>query len=535
MRVSLRAGRALPDSPLLFKVIFEITMPYTWPATELDSADALLGLMGSFWAETYQGNDLVASLLQARARLAEQTYLDFLDLVAAMSRFSVPVFHKRNWTLLTLRQSQMNMADANLARFDGTYKFDGTIQFDVPLPTPYYVWPLDQNFVGANVVLSSIINSETTWLNGQDFFIQNGSIWFRRNPFNALGVVNEAIYEDGVVVDWQCAVWLYRGEYDWQTTYKQFGYAVDILAKSGVNYRDLINAFYDAIVNGSTELSIKQAFAAICDVPVAKGAEVVESVTQDSRSLWVVTDQNVYPFLPGSTPVVGAGDSVQAGDPLVDTVQFFEFGRGQVPDEIQALAVGKGFLGTGFYQDLVFENKEVPLVVDATGEYTRVSFELGGMPSDVDEFWDQVHAKGVAADETLAMLMDQRPPGARDTQPGPQALPQTINPLGFLLQNVFRNNLFVVKLQTDLFGPNALGLHNGRILRDLTPPHTACIVLMELTQKDQIVMDGPGDSTRAGYEESMSTFPCSNFADSIDPTVMISERVRVYQIGGQCQ
>ena len=70
---------------------------FTYPANDLDRRQNLLALLGSHWTNVYQGNVLLESYLFARAQEEVQAYLDLMETVAAVSRLSVPVFHRDNW------------------------------------------------------------------------------------------------------------------------------------------------------------------------------------------------------------------------------------------------------------------------------------------------------------------------------------------------------------------------------------------------------------------------------------------------------
>lgn len=510
-------------------------MPVVFPASELDDAKRLLALIGSFWSNVYHDGDFVASLLHARAQVEAQAQLDFAELLAAVSRFTVHVFHTDNWYFLRLAESEKNAT--GLAEFDGTYTFQSGLDYDVPVDTAYYAWAVPDALVDARVVLNAVTGATVVLTQGVDFFLTPGVIRFREDPFTNERIAQTDVFENGVVVDRVCGVWVYRGQWDWETVYRQFGYAVADRMTASFAYRDFVNTVFDGLVEGTTRRTIEGLFAALADVALARGTETVEVVAVDARGLVIVTDRTAYRFTRGSTPLVLAGDVVEAGDALVDTVRFFDLNRGQVPeaDVVRALAVGRGLLAEGYFQDLVFENKTVPLIVetDAAG-YTRVSFEIGGFIADIEKFWDDTHAAGIAAGSTLAMLLDQRT--NKTGQPTAKALPATINPFGFLCQNVLRNNAYLVRLKPTRFGPNAPGMTHAKILRKLVPPHTVCIVLVELeADTDTITMDRPGDETTPGYTEVVTTFQGMSASDTIDPLVRVTEAVKCYQIRGRCE
>lgn len=505
---------------------------YTWPS-DLDDAGKLLGVVGSFWAETYAGNDLVASLLHAKAQHQAQAQLDLLDVVASLSRFTVPIFHKENWTLLPLKASELNAP--NLPAFDGTYNWDGQIKFDTPVASGLFAWPAPPGLVDAKVVLNQITDSSLTCVKGTDFFVVPGAVWFRENPFLHPGVRILDVYEDGVVTDRVAHVWVYRGEFDWATTYKQFGYVLGFKLNSSRKYREVVNAVYDGLVEGTSARCLEDFMSAVCDVPLARGSETVRYVLDDGRKKWVVTDDNVYGFARGATVIVVPGQDVRAGDPLVDALRFFDTNRGEAPAEVRALSVGRGFLSSAYFRELTFENLTVPLVVEENVDgYTKVSFDVRGWPADVEQFWDDTHAAGVAANDTLAMRLDTRT--NKTGQPTAVALPATVNPLEFLCENVLRGNFFFIVVKPEGFGPEASGLPSARILRRLIPPQTGCVILVQLEYGGDIVtMDGTGDETDAGYQEEIEVFLGNTIEETIDPATYVAEDVRVVQIGGHCQ
>lgn len=511
---------------------------FIFPDSDFDNPQKLLAMVGSLWQNTYQGSALIEDTLAARAQLDEQNHLNFLELLAAMSRLTVPIFHAENWSLLRFLESQRNQAVATLARYDGTFTYDvaSGLAYGVPNPSLVSTWSLPDNLRGGKLLMNRITAASLTLVQGVDYVINRDTassatiITFRTNIFDNDLVPRRNILQNNVVVDREAGLWLYRGEYDLNTVYEQFGYALGLRLQSSPLFRDLINAVYDALVFGTAQSSQRLAFSAMTDVPLVKNdGEIVEGIFDDADQRHVVTDKTVYTFHPEATVIVAIGDVVNTYDTLTDTLQFFEFNRGQIPDDIKALAIGKGFLAHGFFQDVVFENKIVPWVIETDPfGYTKMSFELGGFPTDVDRFWDVVHQEGLLRNQTLAHLLDQRP--VKVGEPTAAALPINTNPLGFLLQNVFRANAFVVKIKTSTIGNDALGLYQGKIWRKITPPHTACIVLVELAfAETSITLDEEGGFP--GYLETVQSFTGTGMAETLGPN-FVGERVRTRQLVG---
>lgn len=515
-------------------------MPYL--ESDFDVASKLSNLLGSFWAQTYGGAEQVESLLYAYGRLALQSHADLLELVGAMSRLKLPVLHTSRWFPLTIKLSELNQGRANLPKWNGEHTWGDGIQYDIPTSSAYYVWELPADFVDCACVADRITGATVLWTKGADFFLRDNGIWFRENPFAGfpgIPFTSQTLFDAvGEMSDAECTVWCYRAQFDWEAVHKQFGYVLDLKLPSSEGYKAFVNAVFDALVEGTHIRSIEQMFSAISDVPVIESTEIVESVLTDNAYRWVVTDKTAHRLHIDSDVTVAVADVLEPGSTVSDTLKFFEFNRGQVPDvaDMRALALSRNFLASGYFQDLVFENKTVPLVVETDVDgYTKISFEVGGTPADIEKFWDDVHASGIAAGKTLAMLLDTRPVSAQITQPTAAALPATINPLRFLIENNLRNNYYAVRLRPATYGPKALGLYNARMLRRVIPPHTACLIFVELEfPGDDIIMDGDGNETTPGYAEELNVFLGESLADDIDPNDYIDEAVRCYQINGQC-
>lgn len=514
---------------------------YVYPTNDLDRADNLLNLLGSYWSTTYLGNAFLEDIVQSKAQLTAQTWLNFMELIASVSRFEIPVFHQENWYALRIKESELNNFDVLIPDYKTgtsyTYATSTGLSYGKAQAIEgYFSVPLPSSVVEVRTVLNKIVAPSLVFQEGIDYWVpEAGVLTFRDNPFNNSSIPVQDVVVDGVTTDRECILWLYHGQWDWDNVYEQFGYALSLRMASSEGYRDIINAVLDAFTGGTSSSDLQFAWSAITGVPITvEKTETVEVVESDSRSLVVVTDKNAYNFSLNSSATVAVGDVVHAGDSLVDTVKIYEFNRGSVSSDITGLALGAGFLSVGFFGDLTFENKDTGLVVEENVDgYTKVSWDLGGFPGDIEKFWNDVHAQGVADGKTIAMYLDVRPDPVG--QPTAASLPATINPLEFLCENFLRYNTFLVKIKTNQLGDNKLPSIPAVALRKIIPPHTAMIVLVELVHTDTpITMDGSGDVNTAGYDESLSGFPCMPTEESVNGTTYISEKTRLVQVSGRC-
>ncbi len=516
--------------------------PFVYPASELDERAKLQAAVGSFWTDVFNDETVLASFLHARAQLDVQTQLNLMELLQTISRFSVPIYHTDNWYLLTLLETDKNAVDLANPRFDGAYTFGDPVMlsFGDTLQTPYSAWAVPEDLKQAPVILNRIVAPSLTLTHGIDYSVQEGAILFRDNPFENPYVPVREIYENNRVIDRELQLWVYRGQFEWHTLSNQFGAVIGLRLPSSQQYKRLLNAVFDGIAEGGSLRNVLSALSAICDVPLTReDGEIVENILEDARSRWIITDKHAYEFHLDASVEVAVGDVLQAGEALTGSLAYYEFNRGQTPTatQLRSLAIGKGYLSGGFFGDIVFENKDVALVVEGpnadTGNYTKVSFEIHGTPGDVEKFWDDVHEAGIAAGQTLAMLLDTR--DEKVEQPTAANLPTTVNPVEFLCQNILRSNYGVVVVNTSTLGRNALGLHHARILRKIIPPPTALLIYAELEYGgDEIIMEGSGDEDAPGVAEDLLTFLSGTFTDEIDPADLVDERVRFRQITGIC-
>lgn len=515
---------------------------YIYPANDYDKARNLLALLGSHWSNVYHGNELVETYAFARAQEEIQTYQDILETVASVSRLEVPIYHTDNWYFLTIRESDLN--ERTLKYGDGAVygtQADGSVyvygEANIAVEGVYYAFPLPTDLKDVNLVLNRLTEPSLSWVKGTDYFLDTdeGYIYFRENPFSTGLFAERDIIEEGEVTDSEIGMWLFRAQFDWEHTYQHFGYLLGLRLASSREYRDLVNAILDAFVKGTAEEHLRMALSAITGVPVViEAEETVELVQTDHNHLVIATDHNVYKFPTAANATVTVGDTVYAGDWLVDLVQTYELNRGEVPEGVDAITMGVAFLPGGFVDGLTFKNEEVALDVETVGGVTKVSFELGGFPTDVDAFWDLVHDRGLE-ETTLARYLDVRGTDA-DDEPQTASLPSTINPLEFLIENVLRYNAFVVKIKASKLD-SAISLSTTRLLRKVIPPWTCMIVLLEIeVDGETIVLEGEGSETEPGYTESITTGSgMEPVTESIDPATYIEETISIRAVNGTCR
>jgi hypothetical protein len=491
---------------------------------DLATGDQMLQHLGTYWAVVFGGSRTVNQLMRAEALSQGQNYLNYLETVACLSRFTVPVFHTENWYQLTIRLSAVSGVASRYDPNDLVYgpqpgttpdRPAGFIQTYGGQDRPGIVeLDLPDNLVSINFNIQNFVVKPTKiWTNGVDYSIVAGRLTFRDNPFLDDAVPKRDIFNaDGVKVDEEIALWVYKGEFDLNYVYIQFGYALGLQLGSSQFYKDILNAFWDMHLLGPAVNLLEILLAAMAGTAlVVNPVETVEVIWRDNEDTLVITDSTVYQFTPASNISVSVGQKVFAGDPLTDAVRVTELsgaGADLSSQTFPALSLSAQFLSGHYLSDLTFRNSSVALDylgINAAGKAV-VQFEVSGFPGDVEAFWGRVQANGeMPHQRTLAELLDTRanPVG----QPGPLNLPATVNPLRFVLDNLLRNNLFVIRVNRGGFDPGAPGIEMMRLLREVMPPHVNYVVLINIdTLADDFDLGQAGGTDEGGATDAAVGF-----------------------------
>lgn len=485
-------------------------MPDTlvYPESDLDRLSKLASCLGSFWTSTYDGSAVVLDICRAKGDVERTVQRRTGLLYDVVSRFKVPAASREDLLPITLKESDRSNNQGTVARFDrNPFTFnDGKLVFDSQTVATLPSWLAPEGVTGIAVISNRITEASMTLFAGIDFVVQDGLIVFREDPFLDSRCLPEAVWEANALVDRTLQLWCLGVERQDTLMHDLFGYVLE-QPGSGEAYNQLVNAVLDALAVGTTAGAIKQVWSAATGIPTAKDDETVEDIYTTDDARFLVTDKNVYRFALDVTLRHAVGDTIAKYDDLTTALRVFDLNRGQVPtpDEVYALSLGGGCLRFPAMGPLTFVNAATALQVteDADG-FTRLDWDLGGWPADVDYFFDDMHAAGVAAGETLANLLDQRPSTSRDTQPTAGALPATINPFAFLCGQVLRNNAFIVTIKTAAMR-GGVGLSAAKLLRRVIPPQTAVFLIITLSRTEPPITMNDEDATSTFFRVSPYT------------------------------
>ena len=515
----------------------------------------LLAALGSFWRYYFGDRVLLNDHYRSLGHEQGQLYLDYLNAVAATSRYDTLVFRPEEWHLLILRNSDRdnirNIYEKENLTYDGGEQY-GAAQtqealFPIPADEPFFGTLAEAPFA----IYNRVLYPSKTWTSGIDYDIDRvrGLIRFREDPFESGYVAMRSVYNSsGEIVDTEAAVWIYGGQFDISLMYERWGFVVAEQLKSSANYKDFVNALWDGYVFGPSSEAFSAAASAMLGIPIVlETTEVVEDIVYEATRLLITTDKHAYSFSTNATSIVAIGATVNGGEQLVDALRIIDLSSGECNySSVPGLTFGDDFLSGGYFSTLTFENTQVDVEYLGVDEDNKavVIFQISGFPGDIESFWEKAQTLGKATgSQTLAELLDTRanPVG----QPLPEFLPAQINPLAFVIENILKNNLTIVKVNANAIGDDAPGLGLFKYLRNIIMPHTTYIVFVEISaDTDTIDLSQAGDDEQAGVEEAITHFggivptPEVLYPVSAAPAGSASYEdivVRVYRVSEVCK
>jgi len=461
--------------------------------TDLDRPVKMLTLLGSMWSTIYVGKDFLVTRTDGKLRIAKQNHADLVAAGDMISRFLIPLYHTEKWYALQLTESELSEAfaiwhfdDEDLPDFDAAPGFT----FDQPIITGSIGTTKPANLANTVMITDRMTDATVMLMRDIDYLIveSENAIVFRNNPFDNPDIPTEKIFEDGEVVDRTMVLWMYQAEFDWDLLYNHFGYVIKLDLPTSDDYKTLINIIMDCIVRATSQVDAERLIATTYGIPlVSSYSEQVEDVREDANELLVVTDKAVYGHTRASTALVAEDDEVRLGQSLSDAVTIYELRRGTVRPSTAAITVPVGMVSPAVGGELVWANDEVPVTVTGAAGQERVEWPLGGASTAVAAFWELTHQRRLIYGDSLYDLLV--------AEYG--AVPATINPMHFLIDNVLRNNAFLVVIQRSGISQDAINTEIDSLLRKIMPPHCLVLIVIEMAALSGDVTLGA--STNAGF------------------------------------
>lgn len=471
-----------------------------YPRSDLDRPDRVGGLSGSFWAEAYDARAEFRGMTRGLASAWRRAVDALGEASASVAVDSTPLRRVVEWTPVVVRESALRASAARAGRFGSAGRFGEGRAYGGLSGGPFRVAiaPFDD----APAVLDSPGAAAACWVRGVDYEVEAGELVLEADPFESPGWSPEPVLDArGEAVDRELTLWLWRARRDDRPLARSIGPVLGVDLPSTPAAKALASAALDALAAGPTGLSLRRLLAAACDAPLCgSDGEAVEAVGRDAAGPFVVTSAAAYRLPPRSSPVVRAGDVLEAGDPLCDAVLFDPLGPA-VPAGLAAFAPPAGLLPPG--PGVAFAAGPTPVRLAPAGPPPpgggpgplHASWALGGGRAEA-AFWAEVRrrerASGVYAADRLAGAPEAGPHAAAGS------VPATVDPLGLLFGELLRGCGTLARLRPASFGPDALGRAAAALLRALGPAHEAVVATVEAPDAGSAFAPGPGADAAAG-------------------------------------
>lgn len=419
----------------------------TYPASDLERPEVLQATLGTFWTDVFENQTALLALLEAKAQQGRCNWTIVERLADCRSRLTLPLYRQELLYPVVL----VGTAPPATPRLGNEQSYgDGTL-LGTPVTGPFEQTP-GGGFLSAALLTDGTYQTGLALVEGLDYQSQpDGTL-------HCLEVL------DGTYLGWDV-------RFDDRLPWLFLGSIVGLGLPTSQQALALYQSVADAAINGPSHATLVSAISALagCDIQ-ALGEETVEDVAEDSRGWLVATDKNVYRLPADAVPAVSVGQYLRGGENLSDAVRLVE--AVDLPADVTSLTVPAVYLDQTLTEPVIFAGGDTALIVeeDVDGK-TKVSWS--GTGSGGAAFFDLLHARGVAADQTLANYLDVR--SDPTDEPGAASLPATIDPLRLLLDTVWGSRNILVLLVKPALLDSTLDTDWNEVLRRVMAPHTTVL------------------------------------------------------------
>ena len=380
--------------------------------------------LGTFWNMVIDDTEFVERLMYSFGTLSEQAEQNYEELLAQMSRDTVPIYHRERWFPLVLKKSARGTGKATKLtigmdppvvigaqpvstayEYRAVYTIGGNA-----IPGGYISYPMNSNVKKSmSYICNRISTPDTILVAGVDYIVENDTVLFKKtmDPFDSGKFATITSMENGVEQVY-AVLWATDILIDMDYIYNNFGYAVALQMESSEYYLNVVNSIWDGLTEGARQINFETLIAAALNIQVIKAdGEVVSEIMEDpyGNEKLLVTDRNVYRYSPQSIfkDSIVKGVILRKGLIPIDTVRIYssvssehrldsDFSRDQFKIDVPSLYVSKNLLRCAIKYGLIFNWDDTPVYFvgkDSNG-HAKLWFRLGGSEEDLDSFWNNV-------------------------------------------------------------------------------------------------------------------------------------------------
>jgi hypothetical protein len=474
-----------------------------YPAGDISDGEYLYRSLGSFWTQIFQDKNVLKGYTIGMAEELIQSYYTLIETIQKYAVRDTPVLHKEKWLPLTIKKSDFNKApfvfSSNGAVFgyqpdSDDFYANQLFRFGFPKETGgkhVYSYTPKNGLQSFGAIANRVIAPSLLLVPGIDVSYVDGVLYFNSDLFKSeyiprskvLGDLGKtSTYKDAdgnVIEDEFIILWVYAAEIDQKALYENFGVLFELNLPSSQNYKDVLVALMNLASEGSTITALNSAFAALADIPVIiETKETVKNLYDDRTYNYVVTDKNVY-RVPIDQPlsekvylsnVLYSGECVTSDVKILDTVIDPVWWKKEIATN--KLAFSSHIFAASTHSQLFFEN-DIKLI-SYTG--SQLNFPVIGKPEDVKSFQQYINTpdvEGVEGNQTKLLRVLNLTRG--------QAGGAVINPIDFVFNNIFKNNILLLKLQFYTNEQLIKFFELFPIIQSYLPPHVYVLLYLSLS------------------------------------------------------
>lgn len=477
----------------------------------------LLESMSSFWTNLFQDKDIVQGLQEGVSEEYGQVYFDLLEIVLSNSIADIPVFHREKWTLLTLKESNLNQNSGAFLKFgDGavfgsqpeTSEFPGGTQFVYGGLLPgVYSFALPEGLVDIqSYVMNRVHNPSTVLVKGYDFLVRNGALFLSENPFTSGDLpVRDIIDNTGTVVDREVALWALNSDFDYQFLWSNYGYLLDFFMESDEGYKTFINAVWTLFFQGPRVDRFISAVNGLLGLPVIREVtETIVAIYTESDRIRVVTDRHEYQLRPTATlsSSVILGAELDAFTPLADAIKIVD--TKIIPrwwNNRDLIPIPQAILDEDFFGSMIIPQKFLTVGTALGTVYdSGISGKMTPARESFFRNFPRVLGDGWVLGETTT----------------------DIAILDLIMQNFFHNHTFLLEVDTSQVRTELLSSQFLKIINDALPAYVHFIGILDKPLEDiynlEVEVLDPRDSPCRGV-------PADTNSGDVEPSGVVADQV----------